>query len=70
MFLDPDMRRPLIYAKLLVQFKEAQRAVGVPEDELAGPHGLRVEGYNNTKNRLGQDLAVITNFHDAEHGGG
>ena len=58
MFLDPDMRRPLIYAKLLVQFKEAQRAVGVPEDELAGPHGLRVEGYNNTKNRLGQDLAV------------
>ena len=58
MFLDPDMRRPLIYSKFRAQFQEAQRAVGVPDAELAGPHGLRVEGFNNTKNALGTELAV------------
>ena len=42
MFVDPDMRRPLLYRKLREQFRELQVRVGVPEDELTGPHGLRV----------------------------
>ena len=58
MFLDPDRRRPLLYSKLREQFRRAQLDVGVPEAELAGPHGLRVEGYNATKNGLGAPLAV------------
>ena len=58
MFLDPDRRRPLLYSKLREQFRRAQLKVGVPEAELAGPHGLRVEGYNATKNGLGAPLAV------------
>ena len=58
MFLDPDMTRPLLYRKLNAQFQALQRRVGVAEEELAGCHGLRVEGYNNTKNKLGEDLSV------------
>ena len=58
MFLDPDRTRPLLYSKLRSQFRSAQLDVGVPEEELAGPHGLRVEGYNNTKNGLGLPMAV------------
>ena len=58
MFLDPDRQRPLLYSKLREQFRRAQLNVGVPEAELAGPHGLRVEGYNATKNGLGAPLAV------------
>ena len=58
MFLDPDRQRPLLYGKLREQFRRAQLKVGVPEAELAGPHGLRVEGYNATKNGLGAPLAV------------
>ena len=57
MFVDPDMRRPLLYRKLREQFRELQVRVGVPEDELTGPHGLRVEGYNGVKNGLGAELA-------------
>ena len=59
MFLDPDMQRPLVYRKLLKQFKDLQRRVGVPEDELTGPHGLRVEGFNGTKGGLGEELAQV-----------
>ena len=58
MFLDPDGQRPLLYSKLLAQFQELQTRVGVPADELCGPHGLRVEGFNGTKAGLGVDLAV------------
>ena len=58
MFLDPDMTRPLVYRKFASQFRLLQQRVNVPDDELAGPHGLRVEGYNGTKNGLGEDLAV------------
>ena len=58
MFLDRDMRRPLLYRKFFAQFRELQLRVGVPDDKLSGPHGLRVEGYNGTKSRLGVELAV------------
>ena len=58
MFLDPDQRRPFLYSKLRAQFRAAQLAAGVLEDELSGPHGLRVEGYNKTKNGLGLPMAV------------
>jgi hypothetical protein len=57
MFLDPDRRRPLIYSKLRAQFRDLQDRVGVPDGEKAGPHGLRVEGYNGVKAVLGGDLA-------------
>ena len=56
-FLDPDMRRPLVYRVALEQFKARQRRVGIPEEELAGLHGLRVEGYNGTESALGADVA-------------
>ena len=59
MFVDPDMVRPLLYSKLRAQFSAMQRRVGVPEDELTGPHGLRVGGYNRTKNALGEAVAVV-----------
>ena len=58
MFLDPDGQRPLLYSKLRTQFQELQTRVGVPADELCGPHGLRVEGFNGTKAGLGADIAV------------
>ena len=57
MFLDPDRQRPLVYSKLRAQFRDLQDRVGVPDNEKAGPHGLRVEGYNGTKAVLGGDLA-------------
>ena len=57
MFVDPDMQRPLLYSKLGEQFRTMQRRVGVPEDELTGPHGLRVSGYNEVKSGLGAALA-------------
>ena len=58
MFLDPDRSRPLLYRKLSQQFRALQERVGVPEEELTGPHGLRVEGFYRTKNGLGLDLAA------------
>ena len=57
-FVDPaDTSRPLIYGQALGDFKRRQREVGVPEDKLAGLHGLRVEGYNGTRDVLGADVA-------------
>ena len=56
-FLDPDMRRPLVYRVALEQFKARQPRVGIPEEELAGLHGLRVEGYSGTESVLGADVA-------------
>ena len=56
-FLDPDGVRPLIYGKALDAFHDLQRAVNVSADELAGLHGLRVEGHNSTKNGLGAGIA-------------
>jgi hypothetical protein len=58
MFLDPDMQRPLIYSRLVDQFKAMQRRIGIPDSRLNVLHGLRVEGYNLTKRGLGQDVAV------------
>ena len=57
-FLDKDMKRPLLYHKALKQFYERQRRVGVAEEDLAGLHGLRVEGYNGTENALGDEVAA------------
>ncbi|EOD11275.1 hypothetical protein EMIHUDRAFT_247959 [Emiliania huxleyi CCMP1516] len=51
-------RRPLRYAPAMDQFKAAQRAVGVAAGEEGGLHGLRVEGYNNSKRVLGEDVTV------------
>ena len=56
-FLDPDQRRPLLYRKALEQFYARQRRVGVLDKDLAGLHGLRVEGFNGTERVLGEDVA-------------
>ena len=58
LFLDPDMRRPLIYRKFGQQFKDLQARVGVAREDFTMPHGLRVRGFNNTKAGLGVELAV------------
>ena len=57
-FVARDMVRAYTYGAASVDFKDRQRRVGVPEDELTGLHGLRVTGYNETKRGLGEDLAV------------
>ena len=57
-FLDPDMKRPLLYHKALAQFKDRQRRVGVQEEDLGGLHGLRVEGYNGCESALGDEVAA------------
>ena len=49
--------RPLIYRVALAAFKDRQRRVGVPDEDLAGLHGLRVAGWNGTKDVLGPELA-------------
>ena len=48
----------LTYAQALSAFQDLQREVGVPDAEISGLHGLRVEGYNATKHGLGEDLTV------------
>ena len=57
-FLDPDGTRPLLYHKALAQFKDRQRRIGVKEEDLAGLHGLRVEGYNGCESALGDEVAA------------
>ena len=57
MFLDEAMQNPLTYGKALGWFYGLQRVVGVADEDLAGLHGLRVDGYNRTKAPLGQPLA-------------
>ena len=57
MFLDKDKTRPLLYRVARRCFIDLQTAVGVPEGEHAGLHGLRVAGYNRTKAGLGADMA-------------
>ena len=57
MFLDKDKTRPLLYRVARQCFIDLQMAVGVPEGEHAGLHGLRVAGYNRTKAGLGADMA-------------
>ena len=49
--------RPLIYRVALAAFKDRQRRVGVSDEDLAGLHGLRVAGWNGTKDVLGPELA-------------
>ena len=57
-FVDPaDKTRALTYGQALSDVKRRQRAVGVPEKDIAGLHGLRVEGYNGTRDVLGPDVA-------------
>ena len=56
-FVHKDGIRALTYSVALEEFKEAQRKVGVADEDLVGLHGLRVLGYNQTKNGLGADLA-------------
>ena len=59
MFLDEAMQNPLTYGKALRWFYGLQRVVGVADEDLAGLHGLRVEGYNRTKAALGLSLIHI-----------
>ena len=57
-FVDPrDRSQPLLYGQALEDVKRRQRNVGVSEDKIAGLHGLRVEGYNGTRDVLGADVA-------------
>ena len=59
-FVDPgDTSRALTYGQALDDVKRRQRDVGVPEDKIAGLHGLRVEGYNGTRDVLGADVAQV-----------
>ena len=58
MFVDKsDATRPLLYRVARQCFIDLQAAVGVPEGEHAGLHGLRVAGYNKVKSGLGSDMA-------------
>ena len=57
-FFVDESGRPFLYRVALGMFKQLQLRVGVPPAELAGLHGLRVEGWNATKARLGEDVAV------------
>ena len=57
-FVDPrNHSQALLYGQALEDVKRRQRKVGVPEDKIAGLHGLRVEGYNGTRDVLGADVA-------------
>ena len=58
MFVDPrDRTRPYLYRMLNDDLVRRQKRVGVPEDELTHSHGLRVRGYNETKETLGKSIA-------------
>ena len=46
-----------LYGTAANHFKEAQVGVGVSKDETTGYHGLRVFGWNRTKEGLGSELA-------------
>ena len=58
MFLDPDRVRCLTYRVLSAQFKAALDAVGYEGPPL-GMHGIRVEGYNESKVANGEDLTAV-----------
>ena len=58
MFLDPDRTRPLTYRVLTTQFHRALERVGYTGPPL-GLHGVRVAGYNESKNANGEDLTAI-----------
>ena len=57
MFTIDDLSTPLLYREALEQWYTLQRRVGVPETELTGLHGLRVLGYDATRQELGADVA-------------
>jgi hypothetical protein len=57
MFLARDRVRPLLYRSFGNEFTKRQVRVGVEEEDLTTPHGLRVAGYNRTKEKLGTPLA-------------
>ena len=58
MFLDPDRLRPLTYRVLTAQFHRACEAVGYEGPPL-GLHGIRVQGYNDSKAANGEDLTAV-----------
>ena len=58
MFLDPDRVRALTYRVLSSQFQAALVRVGYVGPPL-GMHGIRVEGYNESKAANGEDLTAI-----------
>ncbi len=58
MFIESQgSEQALTYPMALEAFKRLQRDVGVLEEDLAGLHGLRVEGYNGTEAAFGEDIA-------------
>ena len=59
LFVNPrDTSLPYTYSSALKDLYAMQRRVGVADEDLAGLHGPRVEGYNRTKAALGEDVAV------------
>ena len=54
MFLSRDQVRPYIYPAYMADFRRQLAAVGA--DIRLGPHGLRVRGYNDSKNAVGDEL--------------
>ena len=56
-FLARDRVRPYTYGCGASDFKVHQQGVGVVEENLTGPHGLRVLGWNRIKDSLGAGLA-------------
>lgn len=58
MFVSRDRTRPLLYSAVRKGFHEMQQRVGVASDRLTGLHGLRVQGYNRSKQAVGEALTV------------
>ena len=56
MFFASDGRRPYTYRALMADMRLRLAAVGA--DPSLGPHGLRVEGYNCSREGNGLDLTV------------
>ena len=57
MFLCADRKRPYTYGALMADFRKKLAAVGA--DVKLGPHGLRVRGYNDSRDANGEDLTVV-----------
>jgi len=57
MFLAADRKRPYTYTAAMTDLKKGLTEVS-PDDTDFGIHGIRVEGYNNSKNANGLELTV------------
>jgi hypothetical protein len=62
MFLNKDGQRPYTYGNLLRDYDFRQRRVGLQDEDITHPHGIRVWAYNKVRELLGREIA-------AAHGG-